>query len=176
MSGFVAGGLSTAGSTTLPVFALVGSASVRARVKEIGVFNTTSTAVAPPTTTDAGFRVQLGAAVGSGFVWTFDDWECPGRQRRDRVPRGERHRAGDPVLRAVMTKSQGNALDRPFRWDSNAPAGLTKGVPFRSTGWPTAPPPAWTRALRRAQGRGRHVLARGVPRQARARRQRRRPP
>jgi hypothetical protein len=115
MSGFVAGGLSTAGSTTLPVFALVGSASVRARVREIGVFNTTSTAVAlklcrvttagtpgtsltvdkmdptnpeanvaalrntysstAPTTTDAGFRVQLGAAVGSGFVWTFDDWE-----------------------------------------------------------------------------------------------------
>lgn len=115
MSGFVAGGLSTAGSTTLPVFALVGSASVRCRVREIGVFNTTSTAVAlklcrlttagtpgtsltvdklspedptanvgalrntysstAPTTSEVGFRAVLGAAVGSGFVWTFEDYE-----------------------------------------------------------------------------------------------------
>lgn len=113
MPGFVAGGLTTAGSTTLPVVALVGSASVRCRVREIGVFNTTSTAVAlklcrlttagtpgatltadkldpanavanvgllkntysstAPTTSDLGFRCVLGAAVGSGFVWTFED-------------------------------------------------------------------------------------------------------
>jgi hypothetical protein len=88
---------------------------VRCRILEIGVFNTTSTAVAlklcrlttagtpgtaatidkldpadpaaavgalrntysstAPTTSDAGFRVILGAAVGSGFVWTFDDYQ-----------------------------------------------------------------------------------------------------
>lgn len=115
MSLYAAGGLSTAGSTTLPVFALVGSASVACRILEIGVFNTTSTAVAlklcrlttagtpgtsltvdkmnpqdpaanvgalrntysstAPTTSDAGFRCVLGAAVGSGFVWTFADYE-----------------------------------------------------------------------------------------------------
>jgi len=115
VSVYVAGGLSTAGSTTLPVFALVGSASVKCRVLEIGVFNTTSTAVAlklcrlttagtpgtaatvdkmdpsdpvaavgalrntysstAPTTSDAGYRAVLGAAVGSGFVWTFNDKE-----------------------------------------------------------------------------------------------------
>ena len=115
MAIFVAGGLSTAGSTTLPVFALVGSASVQARVLEIGVFNTTSTAVAlklcrlttagtpgaaatidkmnpqdpeaavaalrntysstAPTTSDLGYRCVLGAAVGSGFVWTFADYD-----------------------------------------------------------------------------------------------------
>lgn len=115
MSGFVAGGLTTAGSTTLPVVALIGSASVRCRIREIGVFNTTSTAVAlklcrlttagtpgatltaasldpadpatsvgvlkntysstAPTTSDLGFRAVLGAAVGSGFVWTFEDFE-----------------------------------------------------------------------------------------------------
>jgi hypothetical protein len=115
VSTFSAGGLTTAGSTTLPVFALVGSASVLCRVLEIGVFNTTATAVAlklcrlttagtpgstltsdkmnpadptanvgllkntysstAPTTSDAGFRTVLGAAVGSGFVWTFADWE-----------------------------------------------------------------------------------------------------
>jgi hypothetical protein len=115
MSIYGAGFLTTAGSTTLPVAALVGSASVRCRILEIGVFNTTSTAVAlklcrlttagtpgtaatidkldpadpaaavgalrntysstAPTTSDAGFRVILGAAVGSGFVWTFDDYQ-----------------------------------------------------------------------------------------------------
>lgn len=113
MTGFVSGGLSTAGSTTLPIFSLVGSASIRCRVREIGVFNTTTSAVAlklcrittagtpgtattvdkldpadpvaavgvarntytstAPTTTDAGFRTILGAAIGSGFVWTFED-------------------------------------------------------------------------------------------------------
>jgi hypothetical protein len=115
MARYVAGALTTAGSTTLPVFALVGGTTVVARIREIGVFNTTATAVAlklcrlstagtpgttitpaslpvfdpagslvtvrntysgtAPTTTDLGYRVQLGAAVGSGFVWTWDDWE-----------------------------------------------------------------------------------------------------
>jgi hypothetical protein len=114
MSLFGSGGLSTAGSTTLPVFALVGSASVRCRILEIGVFNTTSTAVAlklvrlstagtpgtattidkldpadptapigvarntysvTATMTDIGYRTILGAAVGSGFVWTFADFD-----------------------------------------------------------------------------------------------------
>jgi hypothetical protein len=114
MSYYAAGGLSTAGSTTLPVFALVGAATVRCRILEIGVFNTTATAVAlklvrlttagtpgtavtvdkmgpedpaaavgvarntytvTATMTDAGFRTVLGAAVGSGFVWTFADYE-----------------------------------------------------------------------------------------------------
>lgn len=114
MARFVAGGLTTAGSTTLPVAALVGSASVLARIREIGVFNTTATAVSlklcrlstagtpgatltaaamnmdpatavatlkntysstAPTTTDLGFRCVLGAAIGSGFVWTFEDFD-----------------------------------------------------------------------------------------------------
>jgi hypothetical protein len=114
MARFAAGGLTTAGSTTLPVFALLGGTTVVARIREIGVFNTTTTAVAlklcrvttagtpgatlasqatgidpnasvallkntytstAPTTVDLGFRSILGAAVGSGFVWTFDDWD-----------------------------------------------------------------------------------------------------
>jgi hypothetical protein len=114
MSLYSAGGLTTAGSTTLPVVALVGSAAIRCRVLEIGVFNTTATAVAlklcrlttagtpgatltsqnmdpadpvasvgllkntysvTATNSDAGFRCVLGAAVGSGFVWTFADYE-----------------------------------------------------------------------------------------------------
>jgi hypothetical protein len=113
MARFSAGGITTAGSTTLPVTSLYSTATMRARVREIGVFNTTATAVAlrlvrltttgtrgaalttgatyaedptpaicvaynthtvAPTMTDLGFRVQLGAAIGSGFVWTFDDF------------------------------------------------------------------------------------------------------
>lgn len=45
MSKFAAGLTTTAGSTTLPLCALIGSASGRIRIVEIGVFNTTSTAV-----------------------------------------------------------------------------------------------------------------------------------
>ena len=110
MARFSAGGLTTAGSTTLPIAALVGATTVRPHIYEIGIFNTTATAVAlklvrmstagtpgatltsanvsdpegPPsiallkntysvtaTMTDLGFRCQLGAAIGSGFVFTF---------------------------------------------------------------------------------------------------------
>jgi len=113
MPAYSAGGLSSAGSTTLPVFALVGATTVRPKIFEIGVFNTTATAVAlklvrmttagtpgaaltmAPSTSedpaalalargtysgtaptfgaDLGYRCILGAAVGSGFVWTFPD-------------------------------------------------------------------------------------------------------
>jgi hypothetical protein len=108
----VAGVLSSAGSTTLPLAALVGNASVACHVREIGMFNTTTTAVnlklcristagtpgssatsaqydpaaaastgtvkgtyssTAPTTTDLGYRTSLGAAIGSGTIWTFGD-------------------------------------------------------------------------------------------------------
>lgn len=45
MSRFVAGLTTSAGSTTLPICALVGGTGARIRIKEIGVFNTTTTAV-----------------------------------------------------------------------------------------------------------------------------------
>jgi hypothetical protein len=45
MSKFVAGVTTTAGSTTLPICALVGGTGARIRITEIGVFNTTATAV-----------------------------------------------------------------------------------------------------------------------------------
>lgn len=112
MPRYVAGVLSTAGSTTLPLAALVGNGSVTCKVREIGVFNTTTTAVnvklcrvstagtpgssatsaqydpasaastgtvkntyssTAPTTTDLGYRSTLGAAAGSGVIWTFGD-------------------------------------------------------------------------------------------------------
>lgn len=46
MPRYIAGGTSTAGSTTLPVFALVGSASTRPIIREIEITNTTAVAVA----------------------------------------------------------------------------------------------------------------------------------
>ena len=113
MTDYVAGGLTTAGSTTLPLVALVGSASVRPRITEIHMYNTTATAVAlklvrlttagtpgstltsdqiddaapvasvgllkntysstGPTITDLGYRCVLGAAIGSGVIWTWPD-------------------------------------------------------------------------------------------------------
>lgn len=110
MATYAASVLTTAGSTTLPIAALVGNGSVRATIREIAIFNTTSTAVdvslcrlstagtpgtaatvqteseggasataslrntyssTAPTTTVAGKRAMLGAASGSGVVWTF---------------------------------------------------------------------------------------------------------
>lgn len=44
MSKFAAGLTTTAGSTTLPLCALVGGTGARIRISEIGVFNTTATA------------------------------------------------------------------------------------------------------------------------------------
>ncbi len=47
MADFAAGGLTGAGSTTLPIASLVGSAAVLPRIREIGLYNTsTTTAVA----------------------------------------------------------------------------------------------------------------------------------
>ena len=113
MPRYSAGALSTAGSTTLPVGALVGGTGVRCRIREIGIFNTTAVAVAlklvrittagtpgtglteaplvpedpaavatavntytgtgPTLGNDLGYRTVLGAAVGSGVIWTFPD-------------------------------------------------------------------------------------------------------
>lgn len=113
MSRYAAGGLTTAGSTTLPLASLYGSASGRLFITEIGVWNTTSTAVAlklvrlttagtrptawtsapvsledtaaavglaygthtvaPTLGADLGYRAILGAAPGSGVVWTWPD-------------------------------------------------------------------------------------------------------
>lgn len=46
MARYAAGVLTTAGSTALPIFALTGGTTVRPHIVEIGVSNTTATAVA----------------------------------------------------------------------------------------------------------------------------------
>ena len=113
MPRFSAGVRTGAGSTTLPIISLYAAAGSGCTIREIGVFNTTSTAVAlhvirlaatgtqgsglteakhdpnsaaaactaftthsvDPTSssTDMGYRTTLGAAVGSGVIWTFGD-------------------------------------------------------------------------------------------------------
>lgn len=143
MARYAAGGLTTAGSTTLPVFALLGGTTVVARIREIGVFNTTATAVAlklvrvttagtpgatltsqpigidpnasvallkntysstAPTTVDLGYRCVLGAAVGSGFVWTFDDWDLTTLL------------AANSAIGAVVENGTGQALQMYVKW------------------------------------------------------------
>jgi hypothetical protein len=44
VSKFIAGLTTSAGTTTLPICALIGSASARIRIVEMGIFNTTATA------------------------------------------------------------------------------------------------------------------------------------
>jgi len=112
MARYSAGALTTAGSTTLPIISLYSAAAVGPKIREIGVFNTTTTAVAlrlvrlttagtpgtglteakhdpdavaasctaanthsvgPTVADDLGYRAVLGAAAGSGVVWTFGD-------------------------------------------------------------------------------------------------------
>lgn len=113
MARFSAGGLTTAGSTTLPLWSLYTGTTGRPWINQIGLWNTTSTAVAlrlvrlsttgtrgsaitpmnlshedpavatasvyqthsvaPTIAADAGYRVVLGAAPGSGVVWTWND-------------------------------------------------------------------------------------------------------
>lgn len=112
MARYSSGILTAAGSATLPIFSVYAIASRRGILREIGIFNTTATAVAlnlqrltttgtkpaalteglwnndgppggmtfhgthtvaPTLGDDLGFRVVLGAAIGSGVIWTFGD-------------------------------------------------------------------------------------------------------
>src|SRR5262245_14069220 len=112
MSRASAGVLTSAGSITLPIISVYATATVAPALREVGVFNNTSTScslklirltstgtqgagitrtfhddtagspactaftthtVAPTLGGDLGYRVVLGAAVGSGVIWTFGD-------------------------------------------------------------------------------------------------------
>jgi hypothetical protein len=110
MARYSAGARTSAGSTTLPIISLYAAAAVDGHIREIGVTNTTVTAVAlklirltstgtqgaaltetshdpagaasscqafnthsanPTLGGDLGYNVTLGAAIGSGVIWTF---------------------------------------------------------------------------------------------------------
>lgn len=132
-----------AGSTTLPSGSIYAGASVNGLLREIGVFNTTTTAVAialyrltttgtrgsaltvskhrvnttPTCTTynthtvaptlgnDLGYRAVLGAAAGSGVIWTFGDAGLE-------VTLGTSNGVG-----IVIATGTGQVLDYYFVWD-----------------------------------------------------------
>jgi hypothetical protein len=109
MPRYSVGARTSAGSTTLPIISLYSVAAQNFSIVEIGVSNTTATAVAlklckltttgtqgtalteqvvddfgpasgcqafnthtvAPTVVDIGYNVTLGAAIGSGWIWTF---------------------------------------------------------------------------------------------------------
>lgn len=112
MARYSTGVLTGAGSTTLPIVSLYSAAAVAGKIREIGITNTTATAVAlklvrltstgtqggvlveakhdpdsaaasaagftthtaaPTLGDDLGYRASLGAAIGSGVIWTFGD-------------------------------------------------------------------------------------------------------
>lgn len=111
MARFSAGARTTAGTTSRPMMSVYSAAASTGTIREVGVFNTTATAVEiglvrlsttgtqgagitavsynvkkPPavcsaftthtadaTNTELGYRAVLGAAVGSGVIWTFGD-------------------------------------------------------------------------------------------------------
>ena len=135
-----------AGSTTLPIGGLMATTTVRPRLVEVGVFNTTSTACAvalrrvtaagtsgsaqtvvyesdpsqaaiatpkdtwtvAPTFASGNIRVaSLGAAVGSGVIWTFG-----GALGGLIIP----NTTGDGIVLSVLTGT-GQICDVSFTWD-----------------------------------------------------------
>lgn len=142
MARFVAGTRTGAGSTTLPIISVYSSATINPHVFEIGVFNTTATAVAlklcklttagtqgagltetsldagaytasctaftthtvTATIVDMGYNVTLGAAIGSGMVWTFGDTGLS-------VPAGTGNGIG-----VIVATGTGQVLDAYIAW------------------------------------------------------------
>jgi hypothetical protein len=144
MARYSAGAKTSAGSTTLPLISLYSAAAVGAKIREIGVFNTTSTAVdvklvrlttagtqgagltaskydpdsaaasstavnthtvGPTLGSDLGYRASLGAAVGSGVIWTFGDAGL-------RIPVGTGNGVG-----VIIENGTGQALQAYVTWD-----------------------------------------------------------
>lgn len=133
-----------AGSTALPSASIYASANGGGAVREIGIFNTTTTAVTfrlarltttgtqgsaqtegghdpnlpqtaqmtvydthsagPTIGTDLGYRVALGAAIGSGIIWTFGDTGL-------RIALGTTNGIG------IITTGTGQIVEVYFVWD-----------------------------------------------------------
>ena len=62
-----------------------------------------------PTITDLGFRCVLGAAVGSGFVWTFEDYDLTTLV------------AANAGIGVVVENGTGQALQTYWKWPSRPP-------------------------------------------------------
>lgn len=144
MPRYSSGVLTGAGSTTLPIISIYSAAAIAAKIREIGLFNTTATAVAlklarlttagtqgagqveakhdpdsaaagstvftthtlaPSLGDDLGYRTQLGAAIGSGVIWTFGDTGL-------RIPVGVANGIG-----VIVENGTGQAIQAYIVWD-----------------------------------------------------------
>jgi hypothetical protein len=144
MARYSSGVKTTAGSTTLPLISIYAAAAVAGKIREVGCFNTTATAVdiklvrlttagtqgagqveakydpdsaaasctvftthsgAPTLGDDLGYRASLGAAVGSGVIWTFGDSGL-------RFPVGTGNGVG-----VIVENGTGQALQAYIVWD-----------------------------------------------------------
>jgi hypothetical protein len=144
MPRFSAGCKTGAGTTAQPLISLFSAASVGAKVREIGLFNTSAVAVdvklarltaqgtpgsgltegehdpdgAAASCTafathsadatvgdDLGYRASIGAAVGSGVIWTFGDQGI-------RIPVGTANGVG-----VLVENGTGQALQAYIVWD-----------------------------------------------------------
>lgn len=137
----VSGRATIAGTSALPLVSLYATAACRPRLVEVGVFNTTSTALvaalnrltttgtqgagltevpeddpsqvavatafaghtAGPTVGGELRRASLGAAIGSGVIWTFSGLE---------VPEGTGNGVG-----VIVPTGTGQILDYSLTWD-----------------------------------------------------------
>lgn len=145
MSRFAAGLTTSAGSTTLPACALVGSASGLIRIRQVSVFNTTATAVTlvlcrlttagtpgtaatsrllnsadasaavgtlrntytstAPTSTELAIRFPLGAAIGSGIIRPFEDYELT-------IPA-----TANAAIGLLVLSGTGQAVETDWTWE-----------------------------------------------------------
>lgn len=144
MARYSAGVLTGAGSTTLPIISIYAAAASSGTIREIGVFNTTATAVdikltrltttgtqgagqteaahddnsptasmtvftthtgAPTLGDDLGYRASLGAAIGSGVIWTFGGTGL-------RIPEGTANGVG-----VIVENGTGQACQAYIVWD-----------------------------------------------------------
>jgi hypothetical protein len=104
MAKFTAGLTTSAGSTTLPNCALVGSASARIRIYEIGIFNTTTTAV----------PLQLVRLSTAG---------TPGASATSRLLDGSDTQAAVGVLKNTYTSTAPTTADLGIRFSLGAAIG-----------------------------------------------------
>lgn len=129
MARYSAGARSGAGSTTLPIASLYAAASVGGRIREIGVFNTTTTAVALKLVrlTTAGTSSALGATI-------IGEWDQAIQVAASCTPRDTHSSTGPTVgdelgFRTVLGAAAGAGVIWTFG-DTGilVPAGTANGV------------------------------------------------
>lgn len=125
MARFVAGGRTSAGSTTLPIISVYGSSDTGPRVVEIGVSNTTSTAVALKLC-----KLTSAGTQGTGLTETSLDM---GAFTADCTAVNTHSSTGPTVVDAGYNVTLGAAVGAGWIWTFGStglavPAGTANGV------------------------------------------------